>query len=935
MVPAIDVGGQINLNVNVIIVQKANGTGNFDINNSTHLAFLNSLYSHNNNVLSNWLNTSGNCPVFPSGPLFRQNLNITLIPNYVIVKNDYYANHGNDPNPTILNTYNKSFLNSIVSLASLQPNYKSNASDVILTEGPNIYNGQMYASITNDAYSNTRRLITHNPRLFENYNYKLSLGQDPFTTLNDIFYTFLHELFHHFTLQGNQNSCASNIMCGTSCVGDARNQIAGCQEARIYKSLMGYFHVKTVDNFSSFLDHNAELTQNTTLNQEVAVFSQLVIKTGTTLTINSNGIINMAKDRRIVVERGAKLVINGGKIRALGPQWKGIIVEGSSLGQNTHLSNPLIPNQSGVVYVYNGGVIEGAKDAIAMDAYHIAWPNTPNYYGGYAYLNNAVINNCNRGLAFMQYARNGNKDLSKITNSSFYNTPYGITIWADDGVIIENTLFNCNQDGVYSLDAQVFVRDNCRFNNCANGIFLNGTINYSYGSEIGIGGMPNVFTTCNKSIRIQSQNTAASLLVSNNIVNGGYQGIYLDGASNYYISDNTISVSEQAIRCIATGNTSTNIISDNLITGGFNGIHYSGNNSGVRYLRNCFQSIITSAIYGSSGASAYSIQGNGSCSADNCFNNGSTPAYVNYGSLVTYVHNPNYVCTYPNNSVNINYNSSSSCSYIDPCSSQYLFIQKENIYTENVLLQKLEEFRIIEKKDGQAQEEKIKMKNERYTLYQEYIKLKTKDAEPELDRIVELLDNEEDFQLQILSYGLRIQQGNLNGASNYLNLLKPVNKEQIDYIFAQKLYLEFLKGPNKYKLTENDYTRLLDNAKIQQPLYGHTRAILFVLTGTLIEFETENQLPVLERNKDIQNAIQFDIFPNPLSNIFNIEIQNTRIASFNIYSIHGELVYKQVIENGNFNGRVDLSDKPKGIYYLKTFDLNNQQIMETKPLIKL
>ena len=73
-------------------------------------------------------------------------------------------------------------------------------------------------------------------------------------------------------------------------------------------------------------------------------------------------------------------------------------------------------------------------------------------------------------------------------------------------------------------------------------------------------------------------------------------------------------------------------------------------------------------------------------------------------------------------------------------------------------------------------------------------------------------------------------------------------------------------------------------------------------------------------NNNIEQEINFNVFPNPFSNKLNVEFAgdyNDNI-DINIYSIEGKLIKNKIIQPNNKNITIDnLGDLPSGIYLLK------------------
>ena len=64
----------------------------------------------------------------------------------------------------------------------------------------------------------------------------------------------------------------------------------------------------------------------------------------------------------------------------------------------------------------------------------------------------------------------------------------------------------------------------------------------------------------------------------------------------------------------------------------------------------------------------------------------------------------------------------------------------------------------------------------------------------------------------------------------------------------------------------------------------------------------------------------FEIYPNPNKGMFNMTLGNiTGDVDMTIYNIQGQIVYREKLEGvvPNYNKQLDLSNQPKGVYYIK------------------
>ena len=80
----------------------------------------------------------------------------------------------------------------------------------------------------------------------------------------------------------------------------------------------------------------------------------------------------------------------------------------------------------------------------------------------------------------------------------------------------------------------------------------------------------------------------------------------------------------------------------------------------------------------------------------------------------------------------------------------------------------------------------------------------------------------------------------------------------------------------------------------------------------------------------VENEIQYDVFPNPVNNILNINIKESNtISGITIYNLVGKEVSSIILKNGN--NQLDVSKLSSGVYFYAI--KSNHDIIETKKLI--
>ncbi len=84
----------------------------------------------------------------------------------------------------------------------------------------------------------------------------------------------------------------------------------------------------------------------------------------------------------------------------------------------------------------------------------------------------------------------------------------------------------------------------------------------------------------------------------------------------------------------------------------------------------------------------------------------------------------------------------------------------------------------------------------------------------------------------------------------------------------------------------------------------------------------------LVSNVNKLNLETVDIFPNPATNIINIEVENVLELEVTIYDLTGKLILKTVNQS-----RINISSLAQGVYLLKITDLGSKRQL-TERIIK-
>lgn len=333
-----------------------------------------------------------------------------------------------------------------------------------------------------------------------------------------------HELGHLIMHQGHTGSggCGTNLMNN----GGWQRYLNTNQLSRLHRVL------STTDLRRTVLENHPdrEITSNETWDRNIKIFGNIIIRNGNTLTLTCE--LEMPKDGRIIVERGARLDVLAGTITSRCGEWGSIEVQGNAAVPHPNLAdvqNGSYPNSKlhhGVVFLEDA-LIENAAHSITTIRYE-SWGGDINYCGGIVIANHTTFRNVRRAVEFLKFDF---ENISRFTNCTFETDPSAplyfehrllafITMWAVRGVKFYGNQF-INRDnlgalynldergrGIYSIDAKYEILP----------IKLNGVI------------VKNEFI--NLTVAIGSDGTTinpSNLIIQHALIDNCYQGIHLKG----------------------------------------------------------------------------------------------------------------------------------------------------------------------------------------------------------------------------------------------------------------------------------------------------------------------------------------------------------------------------------------------------------------------
>ncbi len=497
------------VNINMIFLQKDDGTGNFqqgntdedqfwtDIENNVNQRLANLSTSPDQNCATNYP-TNSNCY---SGSNNISDTRIRFKFNRIYIQDTYGWNNDND-NGSYKCPSNSWYLNTIDGQVVNNPNIPRGV-NIYYSQGATNYNKNFHLNNCNftgsaaysvacsefpsySGYDRSSRI--HYPDAFSKYYWAKNCYAPnngvPWSTVrgwqvNNSAGSILHEVGHSFAL-GHCNGCENQVMnqCGIC----ARNYLTPKNISQMHRAL-------ALTNMRTFVEDDPSpnngldgptanynfisITQNEVIDFNTKFYRDIVIQSGNSLTIKCKVI--MPKNGKIIVKPGAKLIVDGGTITTESSEfWGGIKVWGNSSLNQQPLANPIY---QGKVELKNGALIEYARNGITI------WKSGDwNSMGGLIEASDATFLNCRRSVEFMAYPNFYN--YSRFTKCNFIvdnnnkiTTPNDftafVTLWNVKGVSFsgcdfeDNSGFNQfdvnNGNGIFSIDAGYNVSSNCSY----------------------------------------------------------------------------------------------------------------------------------------------------------------------------------------------------------------------------------------------------------------------------------------------------------------------------------------------------------------------------------------------------------------------------------------------------------------------------------------
>lgn len=732
---------------------------------------------------------------------------------------------------------------------------------------------------------------------------------------------------------------------------------------------------------------------------DILMDGKLIVASNRVVTIQSGarlevtGTVELGEDTKIIIQRGAEMIVNGGTItNATGPndcfisqQWGSIVVEGNANQPQQLPGNVNDLNGNGVLHLIDA-IIENGHTMITMEASHIPWPQTKEYWGGHVTATNTVFRNTNnftnyaRVAAFMQYHI---EDRSKFTNCTITNVTGGMTHWSNHGVTYSGNNFDTYQRvALLTYDAAIKVHNGNTFDNSLHNQYDQAAIDlyqtYPISNQTTIGSSspidsPNQFYGGYHSIYSEGGfSTDGPIRVTNNIFTGGQYNMYFSGVSRHVIENNDMIGPVFGTTLVANGS-QYNTQRDNQFSSNDVGIFTFYNNSGYDFLSNCFDYTDNRDVR-LHGNIVFN-QGNHLMAASNTFSQSTTTRRIVMSGLPIDLMNPHFQYhilenTLPSdrsvprvffqtqfggnsNEVTNIYNvydsetsanpgcgstlspgpvnvPNSNCDIPDICDDIPQFIQglETGLAQETLTLQSLIQFSsewYLSKHIITEIQRCIQKAKQKYIF--------CKGLMQEYEPLKGYFANDE-LLYQSLVYGMMVENQDYVQARLYLSEISLIDEETIDFVEIQNINLNRLEDYN-YSPTAADLTKMESVGLKIYPTSGYARSLYRYLTDIKIELELpydEGEIAI-PRSNGIEKEFVVFISPNPSKGNFTIRYEGLVDGEVSIYDLTGQVLLTRKLAKGKEIMDLDLTNQSSGIYYIIVRDQERGSLIHYEKIV--
>jgi len=166
-----------------------------------------------------------------------------------------------------------------------------------------------------------------------------------------------------------------------------------------------------------------------------------------------------------------------------------------------------------------------------------------------------------------------------------------------------------------------------------------------------------------------------------------------------------------------------------------------------------------------------------------------------------------------------------------------------------------------------------------------------------------------------------------------LNGLTLENSAQSDFVFANNLYVSYLKNRDEFVLLNTTKETLKAKAMAANELSGYARSIYYALTGERLRIPLSHTIHTEPRTSNFTNFSAGTIasYPNPVTGDEHIVDINTKVHDqkyvISVRDIMGRVL--KTVNGVQGNNILDMTDISNGIYIVEVM-AGNERVFTTK-----
>ncbi len=901
--------GKIKIRTNVIIVQDANGEGNFSLSNPAHVKYFDDIFKVVNERLQNIVEESCNCS---TAPTHYDKFPIEFDYKLYELRNSTLWNHRNDPTPGGFNSgTSDDYLDIISDEAASLPGYEEGFDVIITTDGDQIDNiknnpgsppwidydpvykyggvAVMYSSYPKFGSGKSKKAFWHAPDVYIHYlaeDYKGGQQNIDNYSVPLIAGNFLHEYFHYLDL--DHKYCDKNIMHPSGSA-TKRVSLTGCQIRTMWKALMGSNVAKYVE-CDLALDHAINIVEDEEWTMDARIYNNVVVKPGATLTIKCK--LEMNPNVQFIVEQGGRLIVDGALLTSC-DVWKGIMVAGRGA-----------PDFD--VKITGGATIENIQSpgvTLSNNAKIIANQNS------------TFQNISPQAIAFLSFVPGWNT--SVIEDCNFIDVKAGVTSWNCNGITVKDNSFSVREQGLITIDGS--------FNPIEGNSFNGGTIGMLLmHSHPGLGGSikNNILNGCTEGIRCVGATIGKYDIKNNTFACSGID-IFMDGANNNDVNHNNFSA-PWGVHTNAVG-IEDNLVRFNSFDGDLLGIFSVNFSYGLLFTQNCFNTTQTDVFINQT---VYPHQKTTGGAAGNCFTHqgqwSSVEDIDGNMDFFTYYTNDDQVidCYDVRNTGNFDVERDDPVSAIgcgtqqiipDPGECDYIPDEGERIIAEGELRQWILD----------AEQDPNLSQEERETLIAQYNICLSRVLGDRASYAINmgdftaaraLLSGEASVvEPELNLFGMSMLAQDWSTAQSDLNSI-PSNMEGIsDFKTIEQINLIRVQDPENYVADQQTLQQVYDISVKSHPYAAYAKSLYYILTGDLVlsGYAQQGNTPRIAK-RHTSKITELMIYPNPVKDVLQIKFKSENTANIRIIDMFGYEVMSKTGVTGNL--QVTTNSWHSGLY---------------------